>query len=162
MKYLTGDERLHKKLRQLIEAGDKSAGKAMRKGATKIAGAIRKEAPVGPSKTLKKSIGSKVKRSAKRGITDARAGIGVGKKKAKTARHGHLVGLGTTLRRRKKLGGKFAGVDNPSDTQLSTGTMPSNDFVKRGFRKGAAAALHAIRAEMAKQVNAAAKRGTAQ
>lgn len=66
--------------------------------------------------------------------------------KSTIAPHAHLVALGTRRRFRSRLGGKFSYITNPTKSQLRTGKMPANPFVKRATR----AAKGAIRAAMIK------------
>ncbi len=108
---------------------------------TVMAKAMRKAAPVGEKKMVKKSIGQKLKKNKKTGLHEARVGINVGKKRrpkddqlgvaagldAKKGNrskyqspHAHLVALGTKPRFHKKSG-------------KSVGSMPSNPFVRRAF-----------------------------
>jgi len=137
---ITGDKELERALSRLADkSADRVARSAIGGGLTVLAQGIRKAAPVGKTKSLKKSIGSRFTRAKGKHQPSAKAGINVGKqkktaegfKKRVNAPHAHLVGLGTTRRTRTRLGGKFAAIRNPSSRQLSTGTMPSNPFVKQ-------------------------------
>lgn len=170
MASITGDKALDKKFKSLATKGARRAAvAAIRKGMTIAAKGIRKLAPVGPTKNLKKSIGSRIKKTKKTGTVEAKAGVNVGKKTqkqldkaaarsgktaktTKNAPHAHLVALGTKARKRKRLGGKFAYLNPASDQQLRTGTMPRNDFVKQGWAASQSEAAAAIKSELAKQI----------
>ena len=108
-------------------------------GLTVINKAQRQAAPVGPTGNLKANIGKRNERNKRSGVFEAKTGIGVGKKSTKlrkgivNAPHGHLVALGTKPRTRKTIGGKFSYLKNPTQQQLSTGTMPSNPFIKQAY-----------------------------
>ena len=145
---ITGQKFLDKKLAELSAKAAKRAGtSAVRAGMTEIAKGIRSEVPVGPTKNLKKSIGSKVAKSkggARKGIAEARAGVNVGKKQVKHAPHSHLVAIGTGQRTTK--------------SGANRGVMPANDFVKRGFNKAQAAAKAKMLAKLGKEIDKAAKK----
>lgn len=157
---ITGDKALDRKLARLAGRDSGRARRAAAKaGITEIAKGIRSEVPVGPTKNLKKSIGGRVakaKGGPQKGVTEAKAGVNVGKKRGKRAPHAHLVGLGTKERTRRKLGGKFAGVENPTAEQLGTGAMPADDFVRRGFDKASGAAKAKTLGKLAKEIEKAA------
>lgn len=97
---------------------------------------IKREAPKRTG-YLRGGIGRKIKKGKAPGSWFARAGVRVGKvgKVKNDVRTGHLVALGTGERTRDKLGGKFSYIKDPSEDQLSTGSMPANYFVKRGYSK---------------------------
>ncbi len=89
---------------------------------------------------LFRSIGGRAAKRIDGTISTAKAGVGLGKltkrqkeKGVSKGRHGHLVGLGTKPRQRVKIGGRYAVIKRPTPSQLSTGTMPADDFVKRGY-----------------------------
>jgi len=132
---ITGDKELEKLLSKLADkSADRVARSAIGGGLTVLKQAIKKNAPVGKTGALKKSIGSRFTRAKGNRPPSAKAGIGVGKRK-KTATgfkapHSHLVALGTKRRTRTKLGGKYARVTDPTPEQLTTGTMPENSFLK--------------------------------
>lgn len=155
---LTGDKQIEATLKKLSDKGaDKIATAAVRAGLNVISAGIRKESPKGETGTLKKSIGSRFEKKTRRTTTTAKAGIGVGKRKRSEkdvkriirAPHGHLVALGTAQRTRKTIGGAFRSIVNPTPEQLSTGTMPSDPFVKRGYEKAKAKAAAKMKARAA-------------
>lgn len=134
--FITGDVELEKTLAKLADkAADRVARSAIGAGLTVMKGAIKKAAPVGKTGMLKKSIGSRFQRASHGKPVVAKAGVNVGKKKkkevnTKRAPHAHLVALGTKARTRKRLGGKYAYIQDPSPAQLSTGSVTANEFVK--------------------------------
>lgn len=151
---ITGDKQLDRQLLKLATRDIKRIQRnAVNKALTVISKAIRNQAPVGKTRGLKKSIGKRFKRKKRTGEIEAKAGIHVGKKKAKlevsrgglrglfgakrtvyktaNAPHAHLVAAGTTPRYTKR--GAYRGV------------MPSNDFVDRGYDSSKAQALEVQR-----------------
>lgn len=144
---ITGDKQLDRQLLKLATRDIKRIQRnAVNKALTVISKAIRNQAPVGTTRGLKKSIGKRFKRKKRTGEIEAKAGIQVGKKKAKLAAvrgatdssgsgsmapHAHLVALGTKPRYTKR--GAYRGV------------MPSNDFVDRGYDSSKAQALEVQR-----------------
>jgi HK97 gp10 family phage protein len=155
-KILTGDKELEATLKQLSDRhADRIAKSALGAGLGKIQAAIRKVAPVGPTGNLKAGIGRRLEKGNRGGKFTAKTGINVGKRKAgKTTKgpapHAHLVALGTKPRTRKVIGGKFGFITKPTDEQLSTGTMPSNPFVKQAYQSSRSAAFAAMRKLAAK------------
>ena len=158
-KILTGLAELESTMRHLSDkAADRVSRSALGGGLTVLAREIKKQAPVGPTKTLKKSIKKRFIKGKRGQKVTAKAGVNVGKKKKDqsefvvVAPHGHLVGLGTAKRVRKRIGGRFGYLKNPSPQQLSTGTMPSNAFVKRGTSSAASKILAAMKKRAEKAV----------
>lgn len=161
-KILTGDKELERTLKTLADkAADRVAKGTLGAGLTVIAREMKRDAPVGKTGHLKSEIGKRNERNKRKGLYEAKAGIGVGKRKkpksqkGQTQRiagapHGHLVGLGTKPRTRKKLGGRFAYIKNPTSQQLSTGTMPANPFVKRAYHAARSSAETAMQKRAAK------------
>ena len=92
---------------------------AISRGLTFLKRKIRKNAPVGPTGSLKKSIGTRFKKDRRKGMTSGKVGIDVGKKAKDqsevNAPHGHLVALGTQQR--------------ATASGANRGKMPKNDFV---------------------------------
>jgi hypothetical protein len=141
---LTGVKEIDQAIRKLSsKEGDKVAKAAISGGLAELAKSIKKEAPKGATGTLRKSIGKRFERQKGQKLVTAKAGVNVGKQK-KTAEsmngkprapHSHLVALGTQPRTRKKIGGKWSYITDPTDKQLSTGVMPSNPFVRLGTSK---------------------------
>tara|TARA_R110000822_G_scaffold216828_1_gene351385 strand:- start:2843 stop:3358 length:516 start_codon:yes stop_codon:yes gene_type:complete len=139
---LTGVDEIEKTLRKLSDkTGDRVARSALGAGLGEVAKRIKKAAPVGKTKSLQKSIGKRYEKTKRIKYFQAKAGVNVGKQK-KTAEgfekkinapHAHLVALGTKQRTRKRIGGKFSYIRKPSSKQLSTGTMPSNPFVRTAY-----------------------------
>lgn len=152
---LTGHAELERTLAHLADkTADRIARSALGAGVVVLKRAIKKAAPVGPTGSLKAAIGSRNEKTKHDGVHVAKAGTNVGKRskrrknrqsgvyetvKQKTAPHAHLVALGTKQRRRKRIGGEFASIRNPTSDQLSTGKMPSNDFVSRATTASTAA-----------------------
>lgn len=127
---ITGVKELDRKLRRLATKDEKKISrKAVGKALTPIARAIRALAPVGKTKSLKKAIGKSFKKNKRKGVTEAKAGVNVGKKVRRkdgssgSAPHGHLVTIGTSNRYTK--------------TGASRGRNRANDFVNRGFNAAA-------------------------
>jgi len=111
---------------------------------------IRKEAPKRTGH-LRGGIGRKVKKGKGPGVWVAKAGVRVGQTK-NDVRTGHLVALGTGQRHRGSLGGKFAYIQKPTEDQLSTGSMPENDFVKRGYAKTIGRAMATLERRVEKKL----------
>lgn len=135
-KFITGDAELEAALRSLADnAADKIAKSAIGAGLTVLVNAMRKEAPVGATGAVKKSIGKRFERNKKTGLVTAKAGVNVGKRTSnkigREAPHSHLVILGTKRRKRQTIGGRFGFIRNPTDEQLSTGSGPENPFIRR-------------------------------
>ena len=157
--YVTGIPELEATLSKLADkSADRVARSAIGGGLTIAAKRIRQAAPKGKTGALKKSIRSRfIKQSGSRPTT-AKVGVNVGKQK-KTAEglvkrikapHAHLVALGTKRRKRKKLGGKFAFIKQPSSQQLSTGTMPENPFLRKAFEAARPETMQRMRDRAAK------------
>ncbi len=153
--YITGDDQLEGMLRHLeTKVADRIAKSCLSAGLTVIARAMKKMAPVGETEALKKSIGRRLEKGRGGNTFTAKAGINVGKMTQKLrqvvkAPHSHLVALGTKARTRKTIGGKFGFIKQPTSKQLSTGIMPSNEFVRIAYlaSKSATAAAMRKRAE---------------
>lgn len=168
---LTGDKELDALLQQMKQKSADAIAKAALGGAlSATAAGIRKAAPVGETKDLKASIGSRFEKQRGRRGPTAKAGVNVGKMTVsraekltkkwgarKMAPHAHLVGLGTAKRYRKSIGGRFRGMHADDNEKRTTGTMPSNDFVMRGTLRAKARAFTQSRKRAAnalqKQVN---------
>lgn len=145
----TGDKAIDAKLATLqTKVGARLARYALKAGVSKLASAIRKAAPVGPTGNLKKSVGSRIEEKG-RGVFVAKTGLNVGKRSVKRrgrmAPHSHLVAIGTQQRYRQSLGGRFAFVKHPTSQQLSTGVMPANPFVKVAAAGAQSSAVAAMR-----------------
>lgn len=120
---LIGHDAVRAVVRELGETHGKSVERrlariALSAGLTPLASQIRKRAPKGSS--LRKGIGRRNKRSRRKGIHEAKAGLNVGSR-AGTARHGHLYTLGTKRRQTR------AGANR--------GRMPADDFVSVATRE---------------------------
>lgn len=126
---ITGDRKLDRALQQLAQKeARKVSRRAVNKGLTVVARAVRQAVP--PAKTpghssrqIKKSVGSRNRRNRRKGLQEAKAGVGVGKKRGVAAPHAHIVALGTANRTTAR--------------GASRGRMPANDFVQRGFNQSA-------------------------
>lgn len=107
----------------------------------------RRAAPVGDTLETRRSIGKRITLKAPAaGRLEGKTGINVGKRTAKTGKrspHAHLQ-AGTKRRTRKNIGGKFSFILRPTRAQLSTGEMPTNDFIAHA----ATAATSAVNAAM--------------
>jgi len=132
---------------------DRIAKSGLGSGLNIVRTGIRKEGPKG----IRGAIGRKIKKGKSQGSWFAYAGINVGKmgggNRKYTFGFGHLVALGTAERHRDKLGGKFKSIENPTDDQLSTGEMPSNDFVKRGYSNSIGRAMAALDRRVGQKVD---------
>jgi hypothetical protein len=164
--FLTGYEEVMSSLQTLEspKIRDRIIKAGLGSGLNRIRTAIRKEAPKGVHGGIKAAIGRQVKRGKQPGVWFAKAGVNVGVKKggAKRAPHGHLVALGTEPRFREHIGGKFAYLDKAAQAgrpwMLSTGTMPENDFVGRGYEKSIGKAISSLRNRVAKKLAAEVKK----
>jgi HK97 gp10 family phage protein len=156
---ITGVPELEAVLSKLADkAADRVARSAIGGGLTVAAKRIRQAAPKGKTGAFKKSIRSRFNRKQGSRPVSAKVGINVGKQK-KTAEGlvkrikdplAHLVALGTKRRKRKKLGGKFAFIKQPSSQQLSTGTMPENPFLRKAFEAARPETMQRMRDRAAK------------
>lgn len=162
---ITGDKRLDRKLAALSSKDSRIARRsAVMAALTVIAKGIRTEVPVGETKALKKSIGSRMrkeKRGARKGQTEAKVGVNVGKKKDNRAPHSHLVALGTKdrwtgTRSWKNKGGTVT--KSTGNPRRYRGKMPTNDFVERGFNKTSSQAMRKCLSQLEKKINEAAKK----
>lgn len=143
---IVGDKQLIRRLKRLEKKGQNAAArKALGKGMTVTANAMRQAAPVGEKKMVKKSIGKKLKKNKKTGLHESRVGINIGKKRRPKGTpitgkgaskfqspHAHLVALGTKPRVHKKTG-------------KSVGSVPPNPFVKRAFAATRAKAMRTVK-----------------
>lgn len=158
--FLTGDKQLEATLKRLADKeADKISRSALGAGLAKVQSAIRKAAPEGETGQLKAAIGKRLEKGKRGGRITAKTGINVGKnivKKGKFAPHAHLVALGTKARTRQAIGGKFGFISKPTEQQLSTGTMPSNPFVKQAAQSSRSTAIAAMRKRAAKALAKAA------
>ncbi len=90
----------------------------------KLKAAGGKQRRVHKRSTITKAIGSRNARNKSKKIHEAKAGLTVGKKKNKVARHVHLIALGTKKR-------FFRGA--------ARGKIKGDRFVRRGFRRARSA-----------------------
>lgn len=140
--YMTGDKQVERMLRNMqTKDADRISKRCIRAQLNEGVKEVRKGAPRGETKALAKSVGARLERKRKTHEVVGKFGINVGKRSKKAvasrgkthrAPHGHLVALGTKLRTRKRIGGKFAGITNPTAQQLRTGRMNPNKFVSEG------------------------------
>lgn len=120
---LTGDKELDKKLRRLGDKGAKKvARKAVGQALTVVSRAAKREAP---NKTVRRSIGKRLKRS-KGLVASAKAGVNVGKKKSKANRIAPILALGTA--------------DRQTKAGHNRGRIQPDDFLARSFRSSEGAA----------------------
>lgn len=146
----TGDRALDRRLASLEKReAKKFARKAINAALTIANKSIKSEAP---SKRVRKSIGKRFKKNKRTNVTEAKAGINVGKKRGANTRapHAHLVALGTRRRKRRRLGGWAKGRSG----KLRTGRMRAVDgrFVKRGMRSASGRMQQAIRNKVASEL----------
>jgi hypothetical protein len=148
------------------EAPKGSQSKSIRKGAKESDSyrkAITGEGENQDKPTIKKAIGRQIKKGGQGGVWFAKAGVNVGLKAGgpKRAPHGHLVALGTKDRFRKHIGGQFSYLDDAAqknNDMLSTGTMPANDFVGRGYQKTIGKAMESLERRVEKKLDSELKR----
>lgn len=157
--HISGDDQLEGMLRYLeTQVADRVAKSCLSAGLTVIARAMKRMAPVGETGAVKNSIGKRNERGKRGGVFTAKAGINVGKMSKKLgqvvkAPHSHLVALGTKkARTRKTIGGKFSFITNPTAKQLSTGFMPSNEFVRIAYLSSKSAAATAMKKRAEKRL----------
>ena len=145
---ITGVKELDAKLKRLSTKTAKKAARAgLGAGLTVLAKKMRQMAPKATTpghsnRSIKASIGKRQKKDKVTGITSAVAGIDVGKKKSKQVPQAHLLALGTVVRTRKSVGGKFKGSENKG-----TGKVIGNDFIKRASDAARSEAVSAILAK---------------
>jgi hypothetical protein len=174
--FLTGYASMMDRLQQLQspKVRDRIIKAGLGAGLNRIRTGIAKEAPKQDQSkssegsdqdkpTIKKAIGRQIKKGNQGGVWFAKAGVNVGLKTGgpKRAPHGHLVALGTKERLRKHIGGRFAYLDaaaQKNQRMLSTGTMPANDFVGRGYLKTIGKAMSTLERRVEKKLNAEVKR----
>lgn len=129
---LTGIPELDAKLKDMEKkAGFRIARNTLGAGARVVQKAIKSIAPA----SIKKSVGSRNERGRKSTRLETKVGINVGKRSGRTEfkRWAPIIVLGSSQRKRKRLGGKFVFIRKPTDDQLSTGQIKSTDIVKRGY-----------------------------
>jgi hypothetical protein len=146
---LTGVPELDSAMQQLaIPIANRIGKAALRAGVKAVAKAQKAAAPVGKTGGVQASIGSRMDAYGRQGLINAKAGVGVGKttktRTAVDAPHAHLVAAGTKKRWRKRIGGKYAWIKNPTNRQLSTGAVTPQDFIRRGY----AAASSTLQSDM--------------
>lgn len=125
--------------------------KALSKAGTVVARAVRKLVPKGKGQTsdgrqrqhLKQVIKKSLVRANRRGFASIRIGP-----EAKKAPHAHLVEFGTKERQRKRLGGYYRNVQNPTADQLRTGRAPEQSFLRKGFKQSRGQANRIIVTEL--------------
>ena len=157
--FFTGFEPMMKNLQQLEspKIRDRIIKEGLGSGLNRLRTAIRKEAPKGPTGILRGAIGRQVKKGKQGGVWFAKVGVNVGVKRASARRapHGHLVALGTKQRSRRHIGGRFSFLDAAAQKHplmLSTGKMPENDFVGRGYNKAIGKAMATLEKRIAKKL----------
>lgn len=154
---ITGDRRLIRRLERLEKGGGRRVSNAaVRKALTIIARGIRSEIPA-KLQSVRRTIGSRFKRTRTQSEKQAKAGLSVGKKRGSKAprrssrggvgigaRNVHWWALGTQERRTRK--GRPAG------------RMPKNNAVGRGYAKSESAAAAAIRQALREGIEREAQR----
>lgn len=161
-RFITGLAELDAALAQLrVSTANKIAKSAIRAGMKVYTKAMQDAAKGG----IKQAIGSKFKSLARGRRIEAKAGINVGKagKAArenanKRAPHAHIHVIGSKLRKRKRLGGRFAYIKKPTNRQLSTGTSPPNPIIKNAVSSSQSQAASAMEAAAKKALEREAAR----
>lgn len=119
-------------LREFKHLEDKGQRKVLRSAAsqsgTVYVREIKKEFPR-QAKSLKKSVGKKVKVNKKVGVV-AKVGMDVGKKKAKQLPHGHLYVTGTAERQTKS--GEYRG-KAPAHNVIESGAAKAKSAARQKF-----------------------------
>lgn len=138
MNEVTGFDELTKALEKLAKSVDKSEQEKIIKGSIKdVADRIRSNAPIGPSKNLKRSVVEKMMPRSDRFPT-----IGIAAIDRKIAPHAHLVEFGSAPRYQKKTG-------------RYVGEMPPNPFIRRSWDQSKSNVLNNIENELKNAVNKA-------
>lgn len=124
---VSGVRELKRRLDRLEKKDAKRIGrKAINRGLTIVARGVRAKAP---GRRIKKVVGKRNKRNRRKGIQEAKAGVGVAKKRdfsKSTAPHAHLVAAGTANRKTTGRGRYRSGANR--------GRVKRNNFVARGAR----------------------------
>jgi hypothetical protein len=94
--------------------------------------------------SLKRSIGIRFVRTTSLSTTEGKVGVGVGKKRGTYNPAAVFQATGTVERRRKKIGGFYKFITNPTPRQLRTGRHDGDDFVGRGWKKSVGTAEKAM------------------
>ena len=90
----TGIKRLDHKLNRINKRDAGRIGrKAGRRGVSLLAKEIKSEAPVGKTRDLRRSTGSRFRKKRKQQVIEAKAGPNVAKKKDKQTSYGHVVAI---------------------------------------------------------------------
>lgn len=131
---MTGMKEFDNKLKDMeTKAGNRIARATIGAGLTQLKKSIKAAAP----EWMKASIGARQGKNPRKGVYEAKAGVNVGKRTKKSARNWNawvpVAVLGTMLRRRKSIGGKFSYITNPTQAQLSTGQIKPHPIVKQGL-----------------------------
>lgn len=139
MNQITGIAEVDRRLKR-IEGRDarRIARNAVDKGLTVGRRAVAGGVPVGKTKQLKKAIGRRFKKNRNTDLYEGKIGINVAKKKERQARHGHLVGAGTTRRRTR--------------SGANRGVMKANDFVSAGWSRVKGVVRSTIRRHLKEQI----------
>ena len=140
---LTGIPELDKKLKTLqVKSATKISMATRRVGMSVVKRAIQKLVPV----KIKEAIGSRLEKIRKSTQFEAKVGVNVGKRsKTKAKRWAPVIILGTPLRQRKMIGGKFAYITKPKPEQLSTGQIKANQAVRQGYAQSQGKARSAMK-----------------
>lgn len=140
---LTGQKELDAKLKQLgTKGGNRVARNSLGAGARVVQKAIKKIAP----KSIKDAIGMRNEKGRKSGKLETKVGVNVGKRsKTKAKRWAPVIVLGTAIRQRKMIGGKFSYITKPTDAQLTTGKIRENHIVSAGLSASQGSAKAAMK-----------------
>jgi len=155
---LTGDKQLDATLRDMATAGANRVAKStIRAGLNVMQSEIKKAA----KGRIKDEIGKKFKNIGRTSRLEAKTGVGVGKRKQTDPKKepiGHFYAVGTKHRTRKRIGGRFGYLKNPTKRQLSTGQMPARPFVKQAVSSAAPTAAAKMKAAATKALDREAQR----
>lgn len=145
MEQITGVQELNRKLRNLDKAMARKIGrKAVNKGLTVLAKAIRAKAP----RKLRGIIGKRHKKDRNTKLFVAKAGVGVALTKKKKGKYGwylFLQAVGTKQRITKRGGRR--------------GRLVSKNFVPEAYNESQAAVMGAMEASLRANIEAEARRG---
>lgn len=133
-------------LESVLDELSKAGAKRIAKSVTSAGiAAIKRAIKSGAKGTIKKNVGSTVKSSNNSTVIKSKVGINVGGAKIiQSNPHAHLYVIGSRKRTRKRLGGQFAMIKNPTQQQLNTGEMPGSDFINRAVSAAQPAAISAM------------------
>jgi len=137
---MKGGRELQATLRRIGRTGARRILRSMvSAGLQVLVNAMKAEAPG----RIKDEIGSSAQETAV-GQVRGKAGIGVGRGHRPNG-IGHLFAAGTKERFRKRLGGRYRNLRNPTAAQRSTGVGPPHAIVRRATQRARADAIRTMR-----------------